>query len=204
MSVTGIGGASANYSVQHQAQRRARGADATGSQKPSGEYDQAKYLQELNSRVNATVIPGAWNGKDQFGANGATVMVHPDFLRKMHDDPALGEEYEAKINEWAEIDAASRKRLEEQGFTVDSVFMYIDENGDSAAHGQISRSGGDDKPEAVKAKAKDKKSMKEEMEKMLERLAEKRQEEKREAERIAGEEVVEKRTEASYKVDTLA
>ncbi len=204
MSVNGIGGASANYNVQQQAQRRTHGADATGTQKSAGEYDQAKYLQDLNSRLNARVVAGAWNGKDQFGGGGgSTVMVHPDFLRKMHDDPELGTKYEAKINEWAEIDEAGRKRLEEQGLTLVSSGMYIDENGEDSAYAVVSKSSGDDDRPAME-KTKNKKSMKEEMEEMLERIAEKRQKKKLEAERIAGGEVVEKRTEASYTVDTLA
>ena len=199
MSVNGIGGASANYNVQQQVQRRARGADATGAQKPAGEYDQAKYLQDLNSRLDATVIAGEWNGRDEFGsANGSTVMIHPDFLRLMHDDPELGAKYEAEINAYAKNDAEGRKRLEAQGKTITSSGMYIDEKGEMNCYMATTGEYGGGKPEMAK------KTPKETMEEMLERLAEKRQKEKLEAERIAGEEVVEKRTEASYTVDTLA
>jgi hypothetical protein len=213
MALSGIGGGSANYTVQQQAQKRARGADAAGMQKPvAAEYDQTAYLKDLNSRLNASVIPGAWNGKDAFGADKATAMIHPDFLRTMHDNPEIGAEYEAKINEWAKIDANTRERMAAQGHTITSLGMSVDKDGKESYHmagynnGGPGGSGG--KPEMTKVtKDKDdKKTPKELMEEMLKRIEEKRQEEKLEADRAADAEAAAKLTEsdAGYFVDTMA
>jgi hypothetical protein len=206
MSINGIGGG-ANYTVQQQAQRSARGADAAGMRKPAAEYDQDRYLQDLNSRLDANVVAGQWNGRDRFGAkNVSTVMIHPDFLRAMHDDPATGAKYEAEINAYAKIDAESRKRFEARGMTLDSSGMYINEKGELSSYAVVSsaQEGPADKPEMVKAK--DKEDMKSELEKMLERIEEKRAKEKLEAKRLAEAEAVEKLTEApaSRTVDALA
>ncbi len=62
MSTNAIGsGMSANAFYQ-QRTNRSQNAEASRPQRTPGEYDQARYLQELNERLDARVIPGAWNG----------------------------------------------------------------------------------------------------------------------------------------------
>ncbi len=203
MSTNGIGpGISANASYQ-QALNRAQNAGAARPQRTPGEYDQSRYLRELNERLDARVIPGAWNGKDQFGSEkGSTVMIHPDFLRKMYDDPELGAKYETEINTYAKLDAEARKRLEAQpGMKINSSGMYIDEKGEMHSYMVTTRTSEgpkDDKDDAAKAGGK--KTAKELMEEMLKKLEEKRQEEKVEAERVA--EAAEGET--AHTVDTFA
>jgi hypothetical protein len=178
----------------------ARAADAAGTQKTAAEYDQANSLRDLNSRLNANVIPGAWNGKDAFGADRATAMIHPDFLRTMHDNPEIGAAYEKKINDWAEIDAGVRQRMAAQGNTITSLGMSVDKNGTENYHmAGVMTGGSPDKPEMTKVEKDkdDKKTPKELMEELLEKLAEKRQEEKAEAKRAAD-------AEASDNVDVIA
>ncbi len=172
MSVNSMGGGAANYNIHQQTQRRAQAADAAQAQQTGGEYDQARYLRELNERVDANVIAGAWNGRNEFGSkNGSTVMIHPDFLRQMHDDPELGAKYESAINAYAKSDAEGRKMLEAQGKEILSSGMYIDEKGEMNCYmSTVSEHGGDKKTG---------KTPKELMEEMLERIEEKRREEKR-------------------------
>lgn len=211
MSVNGIGGG-ANNALYQQMLKRAQGADAAqgaqAQQRAGGAYNEADYLRELNDRLDARVVGGVWNGKDEFGSEkGSTVMVHPDFLRVMHDDPAVGAEYEAKINSYAKSDAEGRKRLEAQGYNINSSGAYINEKGEMNSYMSVSKAyGGDDKVEMTKTtkkKDEDEKTPKELMEEMLERIQEKRLEEKRQAERAAEEISAEMRVTGNV-VDTVA
>lgn len=214
MSVNGIGGG-ANNALYQQMLKRAQGADAAqgaqAQQRAGGAYNEADYLRELNDRLDATVVPGAWDGKSSFGAGGATAMIHPEFLKKMHDDPALGAEYEKKINDWAEIDAGIRERMAGTGNTITSLGMSVDKDGKETYHmaGTFTSGGPGGKPETATAKSDDKKTFREEMEEMLERLEEERQKEKLDEKRRVENEAAAARVSgessgASYSVDRMA
>ncbi len=187
MNVNGSGSGSV-YQQQLQKQKQAQQSTAAStSGKTNGEYNQSQYLKELNERVNANVIAGAWNGKSQFGSGDrTTVMVHPDFLRKMHDDPALGEEYEGAINGIAEYQDKARKQLESQGIEITSSGTYIDENGEMSGYTVVTTGGGGDKEMARTDK---KKTAKELMEELQEKIMEKREAEKTQAKELASESI---------------
>ncbi len=200
--------------MYQQMQKRTQAADSARAQRTGGEYDEAQYLRELNDRLDANVISGVWNHKDEFGSSdGSTVMIHPDFLRRMYDDPELGAKYEAEINAYAKSDAEGRKRLEAEGKTITSSGMYIDENGEMNSYMATTGEYGGGKangPGAAKEKGektpkeKGEKTPKELMEEMLERIAEKRREEMAEAKHVAEEEAADKSTEPGQIVDTMA
>ena len=136
MSTGGIGGASSNNSMYQSMLKRTQTADSARAQRTGGEYDKARYLQELNDRFDANIISGVWNGKEQFDSDSpnGTVMIHPDFLRVMHDDPAIGAKYEEKINNFAKTTAEAKKLAESQGRTITSSGMYIDEKGEISSY----------------------------------------------------------------------
>lgn len=70
MNVNGVGSVNAGaYQQMHK---------ASGVKGSAGAYDPNAYLKELNDRVNAPVIAGAWNGKSPFGSAQPTVMIHPE------------------------------------------------------------------------------------------------------------------------------
>jgi hypothetical protein len=210
MSANGIGGSSSTNALYQQMLRKtqAQQAQNTGrAGQAGGEYDQDLYLQQLNDRLDANVIAGQWNGRDEFGSkNGSTVMIHPDFLRVMHDDPATGAKYEAEINAYAKHDAEARKDLSAQGYTIDSSGMYINEKGEPSSYMAVSKphTGGGDSPEVTKVTKKKEKSWKEEMEEMLKRIEEKKDKEKLEEQRRVEKEAAQAVAEVSSVVDTVA
>ncbi len=177
------------YQQQLQRQKQAQQSTAASTTgKTNGEYNQSEYLKGLNERVNANVIAGAWNGKSQFGSGDrTTVMVHPDFLRKMHDDPALGEEYEGAINGIAEYEDKARKQLQSQGIEITSSGTYIDENGEMSSYAVATTGNGGDKKEM--ARTDKKKTAKELMEELQEQIMEKREAEKIQAKKVASESI---------------
>ena len=198
MSTGGIGGASSNSALYQQMLKRTQTADPARTQRTGGEYDKARYLQELNDRLDANIISSVWNGKDQFDSDSpnGTVMIHPDFLRVMHDDPAIGAKYEEKIDNFAKTTAEAKKLAESQGRTITSSGMYIDEKGEASSYAVME--GSDD------GKSSGPKTLKELMEEMMERIEKKRREEALEAERIVEGEAAEKSIGAGRIVDTTA
>ncbi len=198
MSTGGIGGASSNSALYQQMLKRTQAADSARAQRTGGEYDQAQYLRELNERFDANIISGVWNGKDKFdhGSPNGTVMIHPDFLRVMHDDPAIAAKYEETINTFAKTNAEAKKLAESQGRTLTSSGMYIDEKGEISSYAVMESS--DD------GKSSGPKTLKELMEEMMERLEEKQREEMAKAKQLAGKEAADTSTETGRIVDTMA
>jgi hypothetical protein len=203
MSIDALGSGSASFHVRQQTQqRRVRAADAARTQQAGGGYDQTQYLRDLNDRLDANVTAGAWSGgASPFGKNSAPqVMVHPDFLRIMHDDPAKGREYEDAINKYAKEEQAFRKSIAAQGGTVDSMGMYIDEEGGMYVFSYTTtpkRGGGKDEEELQAGPE-------ESMEELLEKLAEKRREEQAEARRAAEKDAAAEASGTGQMVDELA
>ncbi len=118
-----------------------------------GKYNQAEFLREFNRRFGAdiNVIAGEWydpadeaakdaaglprDERKQFGAQGvSTVMIHPDFLRKMYDDPKLADQYESKVRDYAKTNDRSGDPLS-YWLRVTSSGQYIDADGKSEHNG---------------------------------------------------------------------
>ena len=128
MSMNVNGAASVNTGAYQQMHK------ASGAKRSTGAYDPNAYLKELNERVNAPVIAGAWNGKSAFGSAQPTVMIHPAYLQKMHSDPETAAYIEGQINIFAEDAAKVKQQWESQGHQITSIGMYIDEKGEMSGY----------------------------------------------------------------------
>ncbi len=145
MPMNGISVGSSSFTVQWQSLKRMQ---------PDGKYNQAEFLRQLNERLgaNINVIPGEWydpaddaakdaaglprSERKQFGSRDvSTVMIHPDFLRKMHDDPELGARYESKIRDYDKTNDRSGDPLS-YWLRVTSSGQYIDADGKSEHNGR--------------------------------------------------------------------
>ena len=167
---------------------------ASGARGSAGAYDPNAYLKELNERVDAPVVAGAWNGKSAFGSAQPTVMIHPAYLQKMHSDPETAAYIEEQINIFAEDAAKVKQQWESQGHQITSIGMYIDESGEMSGYME-----GWSEGESISEKAeKRSKSAKE----MLEKLEEKRKE-KQKTEEKAAEKSEEKHNDKQLLLESL-
>lgn len=173
MSIAVGNSASASNPVYQQLKSTTAGSAAKG-------YDQNQYLEELNRRVKAPVIAGAWNGKSPFGSARPTVMVNPAMLKRMHDDPQAGAYYESQINIFAEEAQRIIQQEEAKGNTVTAMGMYIDENGEMSGFMSGTMKGGSESESSGKKVKSVKELMKELQERLMEKKAEEKLEEKRE------------------------